>query len=265
MKRSSVLFALAVALSASACAAQPSAAPTPNLAATVQAQVDATMAAMTPQAGQPATATATPQPTMVAVATPTPLPLTATLTPPTATSLPATSTPDPTKQAIDAVLNQWVQEGLIVKGQQGQTYHTHQLVAVSTGSVENPAGLFFAVDGPRVSDDRMSLAQGMYYVIVTIGIVNSSGYPYMSDLSRFVLSDANGYTYSPTLLADTVGDVSGILNNGETRQGEIAFAVPARQRTFALRINTGVVPLPSLRFTVDTTSALQGGFPLPQH
>lgn len=290
MRRAATLVVILLPLLASGCTqGVPPQTSAPGVEATIAARAPATVAALPSAMPAPSV-----EPT--ATAWPTPL-LTVTKVVPTNVPIAPTAAPNPTlteylKQHQISALMLYLQDAymyehsgskspladlwdalanngdpnaairqdqfhLLLRAQDGLTYMPGDAVLIGNR-------LIAGVEGLRLSDDRLSLAQGKYYLVIDFAMMNFSQETYLSTLSRFSLSDAYMYTYSPTLVADTVGDIEGVAAPQALRRGEVAFAVPSGRSVFTLSFDTGLSSAKTVSFKIDATSLLKGGLPLPQ-
>lgn len=111
--------------------------------------------------------------------------------------------------------------------------------------------LMAGLENYRISANQISLSQYKYLLIIDFSLINISKSDYLSNPNNFILSDSNGYTFSPTNLANITGDISGVMKPKDTKRGEIAFEVPANDRDFELTFKTGLTSIKKIRFNID--------------
>lgn len=159
---------------------------------------------------------------------------------------------EPSKQQ-DQSMNDFIKESIakgdIIEAKEGYTYAQKKIIVIDKK-------LIVALEGYRVVVDQSSYSTGKYYVmVVDFSILNGKS-NFCSSLSNFVLSDSRDFTYSPTLRANTRGDISGVLMPGENKRGEIAFYVPGNETQFELSFKTGINAVKTIRFNFDTDSLI---------
>lgn len=157
------------------------------------------------------------------------------------------------QSAVDKI-NDLIAKGKIIEAKEGYTYAQKKIIAIDKNLMVN-------LEGYRVLVDQSSYSTGNYYVIVDFSILN--GKPsFHSSLSNFTLSDSHDYTYSPTLGANTRGDISGELKLGDFKRGEIAFYIPGSETQLELKFNTGSSTVRTVSFNFNTNSLINP--PLPK-
>ncbi len=296
MKRAALgaLVTLALALTQAACGKQGAPAPTPNLEATVQAQVQATVttAMAAPATGttasnqlavdvRPAVSTALPSPTAqheepTAAATSTTAAITERATPnPTVAAFVKQLQPVGLLVMLDdyrgyqlgaqaALAGLW--EGRDINKGLDSVLKLGLLTRAQEGRNYAPGqallvgdSLMVGVAGYRLDADQLSLSQGQGYLVVDFAIMNFSQDSYLSLDSMFELADTAMFTYSPTFFARTAGDIQGRIAPHGLRRAEVAFAIPAtippNRRRFLLRLNPGIAPAEEVTFSIDTNAA----------
>jgi len=155
--------------------------------------------------------------------------------------------------AVDKI-NDLIDKGQIIEAKEGYTYAQQKIIAIDKN-------LMVTLEGYRVVVDQSSYSTGKYYVIIDFSILN--GKPsFHSSLSNFSLIDSHDYTYSPTLGANTRGDISGELKLGDFKRGEIAFYIPGSETQLELKFNTGSSTVRTISFNFDTNSLINP--PLPK-
>ena len=169
---------------------------------------------------------------------------------------PAPVNVEPNKQQDQSTtdkINALIAKGEVIEAKEGYTYAQQKIIAIDKN-------VMVTLEGYRVVVDQSSYTTGKYYVIVDFSILNGKS-NYISSLSNFVLSDSRDYTYSPTLAANTRGDISGEMKLGDFKRGEIAFYVPGSETQLELIFNTGSNTVRTISFNFDTNSLINP--PLP--
>ena len=156
--------------------------------------------------------------------------------------------PSPSDKLKDWI-NGEISKGTMTKAVENGVYEQRKAVISSNNIVT-------VLEGYRISSDDISLSNGKYYVIADFSILNLSSAPYLASLSNFTLTDSRSYSYQPTHLGITNGDISGDIALGKMKRGEIAFAVPAYDRYFELQFKTGLDTIKEINFKIDTSTQI---------
>lgn len=145
----------------------------------------------------------------------------------------------------ESKIKELVAQGKLIEATDNGLYDSKKAVMISRERM-------VAVEGYRVAlDQYRSYSQYKYYVIIDFSIMNGNS-DYYSSLTNFVLSDFHDYTYTPTLMANTRGDIRGEMKPKDFKRGEVAFFVPGSETEFELHFNTGIEAVKTIRFKLDT-------------
>jgi len=163
--------------------------------------------------------------------------------------VPSKPKPTPAENQLEDRINNEIAKGTMTEASENGVYDQKKMIVINKS-------IGVALEAYRISFDDISLSNGKYYVIADFSILNLSPTPHLGNLSSFFLTDTRSYSYQPTTLGVTNGDISGEIAQGKMKRGEIAFAVPAYDRYFKLQFETGLNNIKEISFKIDTSTLI---------